>query len=581
MTPTYKIFIDKSGAQQIVDNDSFQPIFIDSRVSLQKLFPEDVFTCQNNESGQGQCYKIVHSVVRKMSNIPGVLLVNNFATYGKRKNKSLYKCIPDDTRLPPFLVPYEMKHLGFFKDIPNIYVTIQYVDWEGTHPIGTIVQNIGSVDVLEHFYEYQLFCKSLNHSIQKFNKAAEKKLKEVDSDVIIHDAFSRIRGATEDRSDNPRYTIFTIDPNGCTDFDDAVSIVPPDANGITIISVYISNVPVLLETMNLWSAFTQRVSTIYLPDKKRPMLPTILSDGLCSLQEKQTRIAYTIDVKISASGDILDVTYLSCKIKVSKNFIYEELSLLKNRSYRLLLSTLQLVMTTGSNKYLNSVQNSHDVVAYLMILMNNHCAKRLLLLDKGVFRVTVSNKESSLTVEDKSSSLTVVQKFIEVWRSVCGQYVKIDSSSNKGLSHSALNLDEYVHITSPIRRIVDLLNMMMIQEETPFGEEAQLFLQNWLSNLDYINTTMRSIRKVQSDCDFLSLCMNDEEALSSEYDGHCFDRIERSDGLFQYNVFLPSLKMAYRITTRELMEDLELRKYKLYLFSNENKYKRKIRLQIV
>ena len=36
----------------------------------------------------------------------------------------------------------------------------------------------------------------------------------------------------------------------------------------------------------LWRSFTKRVSTIYLPDKKRPMLPTILSDCLCSLQEK-------------------------------------------------------------------------------------------------------------------------------------------------------------------------------------------------------------------------------------------------------------------------------------------------------
>ena len=121
----------------------------------------------------------------------------------------------------------------------------------------------------------------------------------------------------------------------------------------------------------------------------------------------------------------------------------------------------------------------------------------------------------------------------------------------------------------------------MIQGDASFSQEARNFVDNWLTQLDYINMTMRSIRKVQSDCDFLTLCVNDDTTLAREYDGHCFDRIERSDGLYQYNVFLPLLKMAYRITTRELMDHLELRKYKLYLFSNENKYKRKIRLQIV
>lgn len=171
---------------------------------------------------------------------------------------------------------------------------------------------------------------------------------------------------------------------------------------------------------------------------------------------------------------------------------------------------------------------------------------------------------------------------------MCGQYVDKSGLDGGDLTHSVLNLGEYVHITSPIRRIVDLLNMIMIQQcddtdhlSNAFSQEALNFVSNWLAQLDYINTTMRSIRKVQSDCDFLSLCLNDETALTREYDGHCFDRVERGDGLFQYNVFLPSLKLAHRITTSELMEHLELRKYKLYLFSSENKFKRKIRLQIV
>jgi exoribonuclease R len=544
------------------------------------LFAEDVFFC----GGDLSC-ELLHSVVRNMKNIPGVLCIDGFNTFGSKKGKPLYKCIPDDTRLPTFLVPYEIKHLGFSKDLPNLYVTIQYANWDDKHPIGTLSQNIGRVNVLEHFYEYQLYCKSLNHSIQKFNQATEKKLKTADTNALITDAFNNIKGRVEDRTSS--HYVFSIDPQGCADYDDAFSINQIDGGGCTV-SVYISNVPVLIDSLNLWSSFSQRISTIYLPDKKRPMLPTILSDGLCSLQEKHDRIAYVMDMHVTSDGVIDSVAYLSCKIRVARNFVYEEPSLLKNNRYQLLCETVGLM--SRHYRYIGSIQNSHDIVAYLMILMNNYCAKRLARMNRGVFRVT---KPSNQHTSASSIQAPEANKFIEIWNSVCGQYVDKSGLEGGDLTHTVLNLREYVHITSPIRRIVDLLNMIMIQQcddndghddydlPNAFSQEALNFVSNWLAQLDYINTTMRSIRKVQSDCDFLSLCLNDETALTREYDGHCFDRVERADGLFQYNVFLPSLKLAHRITTSERMEHLELRKYKLYLFSSENKFKRKIRLQIV
>lgn len=577
MTTTYKIIIDKPEKSQftwsIIDNETFEPVTLGDSFRPKKLFPEDVFTYD-----PAICRLVIkHSVVRSMTNIPAVLIVDDYNTYGKYKknDKSLYKCVPDDTRLPPFLVPYKIKHVGFFKDIPNIFVTIQYVDWDDKHPVGTIVQNIGTVDVLEHFFEYQLFCKSLNHSIQRFNKAADQALKNALTRCRT-DLFDTIQGQFEDRRSTHR--IFTIDPPGCTDFDDAFSISSPSPEtGDCIISIYISNVPVVLDSLNLWSAFSQRVSTIYLPDKKRPMLPTILSDGLCSLQEGQSRIAYTIDVRVSESGEVKEVHNTSCKIAVFKNFAYEEKDLLSDTSYQRLFHLV--IKLSKIYKHVHPVQNSHELVAYLMILMNNHCAKHLAEIGSGVFRATKTIYKPSQPLREGPEE---VLNFIAIWGSTCGQYIDIAKCSQKKLlQHSALNLEEYVHITSPIRRIVDILNMILIQKNITFSDDAYLFVQNWLTKIDYINTTMRSIRKVQTDCDFLSLCMKDELVLASEYDGYCFDRVQRGDGLFQYNVFLPALKIAYRITSREYMEELDLRKYKLYLFTNENKYKKKIRLQVV
>ena len=88
-----------------------------------------------------------------------------------------------------------------------------------------------------------------------------------------------------------------------------------------------------------------------------------------------------------------------------------------------------------------------------------------------------------------------------MWNSSGGQYVNYENIT----SHDMLQLDAYVHITSPIRRLVDLLNIMIIQESLNLmkldGKKLE-FYNKWTNDtaVEYINKTMRSIRRVQNDC---------------------------------------------------------------------------------
>jgi hypothetical protein len=91
---------------------------------------------------------------------------------------------------------------------------------------------------------------------------------------------------------------------------------------------------------------------------------------------------------------------------------------------------------------------------------------------------------------------------------------------------------------------------------------------------------MRAIRKVQNDCSLLNACHNNPETLEKKYDGYCFNKLSRNDGLYQYNVFLPELRLSSRITMRENLENYDKKQYKLYLFNNEEKFKKKIRIQL-
>ena len=75
----------------------------------QKIFSRDVFEVTEINSEQ-QVHKI-YSYVRNCQAIAGILVLENNKTFGRTYNKKrlLYKCIPDDTYLPVFLVPYEVK----------------------------------------------------------------------------------------------------------------------------------------------------------------------------------------------------------------------------------------------------------------------------------------------------------------------------------------------------------------------------------------------------------------------------------------------------------------------------------------
>ena len=73
-----------------------------------KLFNQDIF---NYDATNNSC-TICHSSVRSMPVIPAVLVLEGRRTYGnwKKGRKKLYQCVPDDRRMPIFLVPYEIKN---------------------------------------------------------------------------------------------------------------------------------------------------------------------------------------------------------------------------------------------------------------------------------------------------------------------------------------------------------------------------------------------------------------------------------------------------------------------------------------
>ncbi len=531
-----------------------------------KLFDQDVFKI--NEKGEAAIY---HSSLRSMQNIPAILVLEGDRIYGKTdKGRPLYRCIPDDRRIPEFLVPYTMKS-SFNKKKYNKYVVFKFNNWNEKHPEGRLVNVLGCVTMLDNFYEYQLYCKSLYASIQDFTKKTMRELKLKSEDYFIDKMMNEYN--VEDRRN---FDIISIDPVGSKDFDDAFGLQKVNENTIKL-SIYISNVSFWMNALDLWESFSQRISTIYLPDRKRPMLPTILSDALCSLQENRTRFAFTMDVLINTDNNNIEkINYVNTSIIVNRNLCYETNEMLTNPIYQ---QTLKLVKKLNNKKkYTDRIENGHDLVAYLMILMNYQTAKELVSLKTGIFR-SVKTDKTYITPKNIPDG---VGKFLKTWNSFGGSYVKFENLD----SHDILDFDAYIHITSPIRRLVDLLNIIQLQDVKnifPHSPKSKNFYLKWTKkeSFEYINTTMRSIRKVQNDSSLLKICTTNKTIMDKLHDGFIFDKIHRNDSLFQYMVYVPELKMVNRFTSRHSRPNNSKQTFKLFAFKDENRLKEKIRIELI
>ena len=174
--PIYKLLIEQ--------RDYSQWYFIDS-ITGNRVYDENLSTFNPFEKRLfNQDYiqlttdgmSISKSIIRNGTNIAGVLILSNNRTYGKNGKRHLYQCVPDDKRLPVFLVPYEIK-MGFSKDFKNKYVTFNFDKWDGKHPIGKLSSTSGNVDEIFNFFEYQLYCKCLQISINDFTKQVKRVMK--------------------------------------------------------------------------------------------------------------------------------------------------------------------------------------------------------------------------------------------------------------------------------------------------------------------------------------------------------------------------------------------------------------------
>jgi ribonuclease R len=125
------------------------------------------------------------------------------------------------------------------------------------------------------------------------------------------------------RRDFRGVSTFTIDPFDAKDFDDALS-VQTLPNGNTEVGIHIADVSFYVRPgTSIDDEARNRATSVYLVDRTIPMLPEVLSNGLCSLNPNEDRLAVSAVFEIDHQAGIVSKWFGPTVIHSDKRFTYE------------------------------------------------------------------------------------------------------------------------------------------------------------------------------------------------------------------------------------------------------------------
>lgn len=313
----------------------------------------------------------------------------------------------------------------------------------------------------------------------------------------------------KNRKDLRDLETFTIDPDTAKDFDDALSL-SKDKKGFYHLGVHIADVSTYVKPETALDAEAQdRCNSTYFPGYCSPMLPSVLSNNLCSLKANVNRLTVSVLMKFNHTGDLVDYTIHRSVIKSRKRFTYREAkqvldgkkkspyeptlqlmvelcALLKRKRYErgsieFSLPDLVVMVDEKGEPYQTdyvAYDITHQLVEEFMLKANETIASHLTSdgrrLTYRVHEVPAEEnlKEFSLLaaafgfkVPDNPEPHDLQKLFEEAAETPYSNYLathyirrmRLATYSAENIGHYGLSLTHYCHFTSPIRRYIDLV----------------------------------------------------------------------------------------------------------------------------
>ena len=127
-----------------------------------------------------------------------------------------------------------------------------------------------------------------------------------------------------ERRDLTSLATFTVDPSTARDFDDAVS-ARAEGDGVRL-WIHIADVAAYVRPGSALEALAaERANSTYIPTSVEPMLPKVLSAGVCSLSPGDERLAVTTEIMLTGSGEVESACFYRSRIRSDARLDYDQL----------------------------------------------------------------------------------------------------------------------------------------------------------------------------------------------------------------------------------------------------------------
>jgi len=281
------------------------------------------------------------------------------------------------------------------------------------------------------------------------------------------------------RRDLTALPLLTIDGAATRDYDDALHIEKRGDD--YLVGIHISDVAHYVRPGEpLFAEAVSRMTSLYFPEQQVPMLPAVLSEGICSLIVGKPRAAVSFLVLLSAEGEVLDFDLVASVVEVKRRLSYveadalvdsdQELGWLAGLSRKLqqrrveagalLMPIPDVNISVASDGNTVSVALaevdtvSRTLVAEFMVLANTLGAQFVAEREvPGLYRCQEPPRKRLFGAPQKDLFLNYRQR----------RQLSPGQLLSKPRAHSGVGVPQYTTVTSPIRRLLDLVMQQQIR----------------------------------------------------------------------------------------------------------------------
>ncbi|PQB03021.1 ribonuclease R [Polaribacter filamentus] len=295
--------ITSNGNGYFITDDYEDDIFIPN-INLGKGLHQDTVKAYvyAKRSGKKLEADVVEILERAKTEFVGVL----------QMNKNFGFVVPDSNKMYADIF-VSQNNINGAKDGDKVQATI--VDWpeNSKNPFGKITTVLGrpgdhNTEMHSILLEYDL--------PYEFEPEVEKEAESLSIEIT--------KAEIAKRRDMRKDLTFTIDPKDAKDFDDALSFTKLK-NGNYEIGIHIADVSHYLEPKTILDDEAyKRATSVYLVDRVVPMLPEMLSNGVCSLRPNEEKLTFSAVFEINKKAQIIGEWFGRTVTYSDQRFAYEE-----------------------------------------------------------------------------------------------------------------------------------------------------------------------------------------------------------------------------------------------------------------